>query len=97
MEEVLIVTVAVLAVIFVTAGAVLLLHFWMLRVHQTVRVLLAALIGAGLFLLPVWFDGADYTVYLAVLAGAGIASFPTAYFATRKLERPKENVSLIFE
>jgi amino acid permease len=97
MEALLIVALAVVAVTLVTAGAVLLLHFWVRRVHPTVRVLLAALVGAGLFLLPIWFDGADFVVYLAVLAGAGVLSFPTAYLATRKLERTTENVFSAFE
>jgi hypothetical protein len=89
--------------VFVTLGCVLLAHFWLRRIGGTPRALLSSGISILIFLVPMaavegtgesWFVLPVVAVMLAILA------FPTAFLATRKLDREirnKEDVAAVFD
>jgi hypothetical protein len=87
----------VLILVLLTCGAALLLHFWARHLPQGVRIFLGAVLGPGSLLLYPMLLGVAYGgffyaeigfgFFLIGLLTIGLVGFPTAFLATRKLDR----------
>ena len=97
MSAILGIAIFIVVIVMSTLGSVLLAQFVIGKSSRAVRVAAATILGPGMMLIPfsimALFDGdagglaAFFGIGVIGMVMCGIVSWPTAYFATKKLDR----------
>ena len=100
-ETILMILFTLAVIVFVTLGAVLLTFFLLRRIPKTQRALLATVLVDVVLGVPITLlSGEGVVVLVGLSVMVGVVGFPTAFLATRKLDRIKqagESVAAVFE
>ena len=95
-------TLSLLLIVFVTLGSVLATFFWAAGLSTSARAFAASVLAILVVLGPVvGVVALDEAMSPVAIAGAAVVmfvvTFPVAFFATRKLDRRKQDIAAIFE